>query len=112
MPTVFSRAAVVVLPSYREGLPVSLLEAAACGKPIVATDVPGCRDVVLHRINGLLVPPKNASDLADAVMLLLENEGLRVELGCRGREIVVKNFSTAAVTAHTVALYRELLHSP
>ncbi|MDH4082704.1 MAG: glycosyltransferase family 4 protein [Nitrospira sp.] len=110
MPMVFSRAAVVVLPSYREGLPVSLLEAAACGKPIVASDVPGCREVVRHRVNGLLVQPRNASALADAVTMLLENEGLRVELGRSGREIVVKEFSAAAVISQTLGLYRELLY--
>ena len=111
MPTVLGEAALVVLPSYREGLPVSLLEAAACGKAIIATDVPGCREVVRHRVNGLLVPPRNAVALADAVAMLLENEELRCELGRRGREIVVKEFSAAAVTGQTLALYRELLHS-
>jgi glycosyltransferase involved in cell wall biosynthesis len=110
MPAVLGHAAVVVLPSYREGLPVSLLEAAACGKPIVATDVPGCRDVVRHRVNGLLVPPKNATALAEAIAVLLENPGLRNELGSRGRDIVVKEFSSTLVTRQTLALYDELLH--
>ncbi len=110
MPMVYSRAAIVVLPSYREGLPVSLLEAAACGKPIIATDVPGCREVVRHRINGLLVPPKDANALAEAVTMLLGNEELRDELGRSGRGIVVKEFSTEAVTSQTLALYRELLY--
>jgi glycosyltransferase involved in cell wall biosynthesis len=110
MPAVLGHAAVVVLPSYREGLPVSLLEAAACGKPIVATDVPGCRDVVRHRVNGLLVPPKNATALAEAIAVLLENPGLRNELGRRGRDIVVKEFSSTLVTRQTLALYDELLH--
>lgn len=109
MPTVFNKSAVVVLPSYREGLPVSLLEAAACGRPLVATDVPGCREVVRHRVNGLLVPPRNASALAEAITMLLGDKELMVELGKRGREIAVKEFSRAAVTAHTLALYRELL---
>ena len=111
MPTVLGEAALVVLPSYREGLPVSLLEAAACGKAIIATDVPGCREIVRHRVNGLLVPPRNAVALADAIAMLLENEELRYELGRRGRDIAVKEFSAAAVTGHTLALYRELLHS-
>jgi len=110
MPAVLGHAAVVVLPSYREGLPVSLLEAAACGKPIVATDVPGCRDVVRHRVNGLLVPPKNPTALAEAIAVLLENPGLRNELGRRGRDIVVKEFSSTLVTRQTLALYDELLH--
>ena len=110
MPAVLGNAAVVVLPSYREGLPVSLLEAAACGKPIVATDVPGCREVVRHRINGLLVAPRNANALADAIVTLLENPELRNELGRRGRDIVVKEFSSTMVTQQTLALYDELLH--
>jgi glycosyltransferase involved in cell wall biosynthesis len=109
MLVVYGTATLVVLPSYREGLPKVLLEAAATGKPIVATDVPGCRDVVRHRVNGLLVPPRDASALADSIATLLENEELRVDLGRRGREIVVKEFSAAAVTAQTLALYRELL---
>jgi glycosyltransferase involved in cell wall biosynthesis len=109
MPAVFGNAAVVVLPSYREGLPVSLLEAGACGKPIIATDVPGCREVVRHRVNGLLIPPRNAIALADAIVLLLENPELRHELGRRGREIVVKEFSSTIVVRQTLALYHELL---
>ncbi|OQW30922.1 MAG: glycosyl transferase family 1 [Nitrospira sp. SG-bin1] len=111
MPMVFGNAAIVVLPSYREGLPVSLLEAAACGKPIIATDVPGCREVVRHRINGLLVPPRNAVALADAIVMLLMSPQLRSELGCRGREIVVKEFSSTVVTRQTLALYHEVLCS-
>lgn len=111
MPVVLGSAAVVVLPSYREGLPVSLLEAAACGKPIIATDVPGCREVVRHRINGLLIPPRNAMALADAIVLLLENPELRHETGRRGREIVVKEFSSMIVIRQTLALYHELLQS-
>jgi glycosyltransferase involved in cell wall biosynthesis len=110
MPMVYRRAAIVVLPSYREGLPVSLLEAAACGKAIIATDVPGCREVVRHRVNGLLVPPRDANALAEAVTMLLGNEELRDELGRSGREIAVKEFSTEAVTSQTLALYRELLY--
>lgn len=109
MPAVLGNAAVVVLPSYREGLPVSLLEAGACGKPIIATDVPGCREVVRHRVNGLLIPPRNAIALADAIVLLLENPELRRELGRRGREIVVKEFSSTIVIRQTLALYHELL---
>lgn len=109
MPAVLGYAAVVVLPSYREGLPVSLLEAAACGKPIIATDVPGCREVVRNRVNGLLIPPRNAIALADAIILLLENPELRQEFGRRGRDIVVKEFSSTIVIRQTLALYHELL---
>lgn len=110
MPAVLSSATVVVLPSYREGLPVSLIEAAACGKAIVAADVPGCREVVRHGVNGLLVPPKDAGVLAGAITTLLKNEGLRDKLGLCGRDIAVKEFSAAAVIGQTLALYRELLY--
>jgi glycosyltransferase involved in cell wall biosynthesis len=110
MPAVFGNASVVVLPSYREGLPVSLLEAAACGKPIIATDVPGCREVARHRVNGLLVPRMNALALADAISMLVDNPELRNELGRRGREIVLKEFSCTIITRQTVALFHELLH--
>ncbi|HMS83240.1 MAG TPA: glycosyltransferase family 4 protein [Nitrospira sp.] len=109
MSAVYAEAALVVLPSYREGLPKVLLEAAACGKAIVATDVPGCRDVVRHGVNGMLVPPKDASAIADSITTLLKNEGLREELGRSGRNIAVKEFSAAVVNEQTLALYRELL---
>ena len=109
MPEVLGQATLVVLPSYREGLPVSLLEAAASGKPIVATDVPGCREVVRHRVNGLLVPPRNAGALAEAMELLLRNEELRCELGRCGREMAVKEFSASTVIRQTLDLYREVL---
>jgi len=110
MPIVMGSAAMIVLPSYREGLPVSLVEAAACGKAIVATNVPGCRDIVLHGVNGILVPPKDAKALADAIMTLLNNETLRDEFGRCGRDIAVKEFSAEAVIGQTLALYRELLY--
>jgi glycosyltransferase involved in cell wall biosynthesis len=110
MPAVLSRAVIIALPSYREGLPVSLIEAAACGKAIIATDVPGCRDIVRHGVNGFLVPPKDAGALADAIATLLKNEGLRDKLGRSGRDIAVKEFSAATVIGQTLALYRELLY--
>lgn len=110
MPTVLGSATVVVLPSYREGLPVSLVEAAACGKAIVATDVPGCREVVRHGVNGLLIPSKDAGALADAVTTLLKDEVFRDELGRRGRDIAVNEFSAASVIGQTLALYHELLY--
>lgn len=111
MPTVMGQATIVVLPSYREGLPVSLLEAAASGKPIIATDVPGCREVVRHRVNGLLVPPRNAGALAEAMELLLLDEKLRRELGRCGREIAVKEFAASAVIRQTLDLYGEVFCS-
>jgi len=109
MPSVFSHATIVVLASYREGLPKTLLEAAACGKPLIATDVPGCREIVTHGINGLLVPPRNPAALAAAMDSLLRDSALRVRMGQAGRETVLRSFSVEKVTGQVLALYRELL---
>ena len=109
MPSVFSDATIVVLASYREGLPKALLEAAACGKPLVATDVPGCREIVSHGINGFLVPPRNPDALAAAIDSLLRDSALRAKMGQAGREAVLRSFSVEKVTGQLLALYRELL---
>ena len=108
MPNVLASAQIVVLPSYREGLPKVLLEAAACGKPVVATNVAGCREIVKDGINGLLVPPKDSSSLSDAIVKLLGNAGLRAQMGARGREIVEKEFSVDRISRETLNLYDEL----
>jgi glycosyltransferase involved in cell wall biosynthesis len=109
MPAVFVSATLVVLPSYREGLPKVLLEAAACAKPIVAADVQGCREVVRDGDTGILVPPKNAQALAQAITTLLQDPALCERMGRRGRDLVVKEFSVERITSETVAFYRELL---
>jgi glycosyltransferase involved in cell wall biosynthesis len=88
----------VVLPSYREGLSRSLLEAAAMGKPIVATDVPGCREVVKDQINGLLCKPEDAEDLACKMKEMVSLTGSQLkEMGAAGRRLVVENFSEERV---------------
>jgi len=109
MADILADATVVVLPSYREGLPKVLLEAAACGKPLVATDVPGCRDVVMQGVNGLLVPPRDDRALASAIQSLLSDASLRAKMGVAGRELVVRSFSVAAVATQVVDLYQGLL---
>jgi len=109
MPSLLAQANIVCLPSYREGLPKALLEAASCGRAIVATDVPGCREAVQHNQNGLLAPARNAADLAAALRLLIENPPLRRQFGLRGREMAEQEFSVEKITAETLALYRELL---
>ena len=110
MPSVLHKASVVALPtSYPEGTPKILLEAAACGRPIVATDVPGCREIVRHGENGLLVPPRDATALADALAVLVGDKDLRVRMGARGREIAVAEFSEEIVIGQTLAVYREVL---
>lgn len=99
---------VVCLPSYREGLPKSLLEAMAAGRPIVTTDVPGCREAVLDGENGFLVPPRNAEALAEKLKVLASDAGLRRRFGARGRQLAEENFSIARISAETLALYDRL----
>jgi glycosyltransferase involved in cell wall biosynthesis len=109
MPAVFASASVVCLPSYCEGLPKVLLEAAASGRPIVTTDVPGCREIVRERDNGLLVPPRDAEAVATAIAALLGDKALRARMGSRGRAIVEEEFSVQRVVSETLALYEELV---
>ncbi|HXV68744.1 MAG TPA: glycosyltransferase family 4 protein [Nitrospira sp.] len=111
MASVYGAATVVVLPSYREGLPKVLLEAAACGKAIVAADVPGCRDVVRHRATGILVSPRNSAALAAAIEELLVDHRTREAMGSRGRELVAAQWSVPAIAGQMVNLYHELLNT-
>ena len=108
MPATLAQAHIVCLPSYREGLPKVLLEAAACGKPLIATDAPGCREIVRHGENGLLVPLRNAAGLADAIERLLGDADMRHAMGQKGRRLVELAFSEAKVAQQTLAVYREL----
>lgn len=107
MADVFRRAHVVCLPSYREGLPKVLVEAAASGRAIVATDAPGCREVVRHEWNGLLVPVRDATALAKAIGRLLADPAERARMGARGRERVEDQFSDRQVIRETLAVYAE-----
>lgn len=109
MPQVIASAHVIVLPSYREGLPQVLVEAASCARPIIATDVPGCREVVRDGINGLLVPAQDAHALAHAIARLVRDSNLRTQMGQCGREIAEREFSVGKVVAANLAVYRELL---
>ena len=109
MAKIFQMAHVVCLPSYREGLPKVLIEAAACGKPIVTTDVPGCREVVRDGDNGLLVPVRDSKALASALLRLIENSELRTEMGKRSREIALAEFSSEHIIAQTLDIYKELV---
>jgi glycosyltransferase involved in cell wall biosynthesis len=90
-------------------VPKVLIEAAACGRPIVTTDAPGCREIVRHSENGLLVPVRNSQALAEALRTLIEDPALRMRMGSRGREIVVQEFSLAQVVGETLRVYRDLL---
>lgn len=109
MPALWGRSHMAVLPSYREGLPKALLEAASCGRPMVAADVPGCREIVRHGETGLLVPVRDAKDLADAIAALARDAELRRRLGARARAVAEAEFAEEIVVRETLALYRELL---
>jgi glycosyltransferase involved in cell wall biosynthesis len=111
MPQVLAEASVICLPSYREGLPKVLLEAAACARPIVATDVPGCREIVVHGETGLLVPARDSSALAAAIKALLDDSVRRGIMGARGRRMVEGSFSVEHVVEQTIRMYHEILDS-
>ncbi len=109
MAALFASVDVDVLPSYREGLPKSLIEAAACGLPLVTCDVPGCREVVTDGVEGLLVPPRDAGALATAIARLLEDPDLRERMGQAARAKALADFDERLVIERTLAVYRELL---
>ena len=109
MPELYSLMDVVALPSYREGFPRSLMEAAAMRKPVVASDVSGCRQAVVEGENGFLVPVKNSGELASKIKLLLDDPELRARLGARGREIAEERFDVEKVIERLRGFYEELL---
>lgn len=112
MASLLSKVDVVVLPSYREGTPRILLEAAASGLPLVSTDVPGCREIVASNVNGLLVPAKDSKALAEAIKYLVDNPEERVRMGLAGRKKVLEEFDERIVIQSTLGVYRELLPIP
>jgi glycosyltransferase involved in cell wall biosynthesis len=105
----YAAANIVCLPSYREGLPKSLVEAAACGRAVVTTDVPGCRDAITPDVTGVLVPVKDSVRLADALQSLIENPGLRQEMGLKGRRLAEEAFAIEKIVAQHIEIYRDLL---
>jgi len=109
MREVYAAASLVCLPSYREGLPKALLEAAACARPLVAADVPGCRDICRAEVSGVLVPARVVPALAAAINGLLSDPARRARLADGARRLVEREFSSARVHADTLALYARLL---
>jgi glycosyltransferase involved in cell wall biosynthesis len=97
---------VAVLPSYREGLPKALLEAASCELPLITTNVAGCKEICLHNHNGLLVEPRDSISLSKAIKKILTNEKLAKKFGRNGRKLVEKNFSTKIVEKGFLKVYR------
>jgi glycosyltransferase involved in cell wall biosynthesis len=107
----YAQSHIVALPSYREGLPKSLIEAAACGRPVVTTDVPGCRDAVEPGVSGLLVPARDARALAEAVLRLAGDSSLRERMGAAGRALAERDFGLAGIVRAHLDLYAELTAS-
>ncbi len=109
MPNALLDAHIVCLPTYyREGVPRILMEAASCGRPLVTTDMPGCRDIVKDGINGLIVPPHDVDALAEALRQLIENPGMRVRMGSSGRKLAQEHFALPKVLDEFWALYMRL----
>jgi len=110
MPDVIGQSNIICLPSfYGEGVPRALVEAAACGRAIVTTDMPGCRDVVRQGDNGILVPIHNPRMVADAVKKLIENPPLRAHMALRGRDLILDEFSQDTVVSQMMGVYSHLL---
>jgi glycosyltransferase involved in cell wall biosynthesis len=109
MPGLLGSADIMVLPSYREGLPKTLIEAAACALPLVTTDVPGCREVVTHERDGLLVPVRDGTALAAAIARLQDDAALASRLGQAARAKALAQFDERIVIERTMAVYAELL---
>jgi glycosyltransferase involved in cell wall biosynthesis len=112
IPDFWAQAHVAVLPSRREGIPMALLEAAACGRALIASDVPGCRELVLHDQNGLLFPVDDVTALANAMARLAADPQLRARYATAARKRVVNEFAVSIIGRQTIALYQRLLSSP
>ncbi len=110
MPALIKQSSMVVLPTYYpEGVPKILIEGAACGRPLITTDQAGCREIVKHEVNGLLVPSRNVRALMQAITRLLDNPEMAKQYGEAGRELVAKEFSLEKVIAETMEIYAHLV---
>jgi glycosyltransferase involved in cell wall biosynthesis len=109
MRPVYAQAHVIVLPSSGEGLPTALIEAAACARPVVTTDVPGCREVVEDGQTGFLVPPGNPAALANVLEKLILDPGLRIRMGSAGRQRVLNRFTNHKINSAILNTYHQLL---
>ena len=105
----FAQANIVVLPSYREGLPRVLVEAAACARAVVTTDVPGCRDAITVNETGLLVPVRDSKSLADALQRLIEDADLRGQMGQAGRQLAEDAFAIEKIVEQHMTVYQGLM---
>jgi glycosyltransferase involved in cell wall biosynthesis len=105
MPQKYAECSIVCLPSYREGMPKALLEAAAAGRAVVTTDAPGCRHAIIPGVTGLLVPVGNAMALANSLEILMRDDELRLQMGIEGRKLAKSKFDVSSVADVTMNLY-------
>ena len=108
IPSLYSRSHIICLPSYREGLPKTLLEAAAASRAVVTTDVPGCRDAIIPNITGLLVPVRDSEALANAIQDLIKHPEKRKIMGKAGRELAKKEFAIENIVDAHLKIYKDL----
>ena len=109
IPKLYSKSHIVCLPSYREGLPKSLIEAAAAGRAVITTDVPGCRDSIEPNISGLLVPVRDEKALASAIHELIKNPEKRRKMGKAGRALAEKEYRIEKVVDAHLEIYEDLI---
>lgn len=109
IPELLAGSHIACLPSHHEGFPLSLVEALSCGRPVVTTDIPGCRDVVSHQETGLLVPMRGVDSLARAILQLVDNPELRRRFGRFGRQAVLERMSCRIVNEATWSVYQSSL---
>ena len=107
--TLYAKSHIICLPSYREGFPKSLIEAAAASRAVVTTDVPGCRDAIIPNKTGLLVPVKDPQKLADALQWLIENPKERIAMGKAGRKFAEKEFPIEKIILNHLDIYQDLI---
>ena len=105
---VYKSIDIVVLPSWREGLSKSLLEASAMGLPIITTDVPGCKNIITNEYSGLLIPVKDQLSLKKAIKKFLEDEKLAINYGQKARKVVIKKFTTNIINNQILKLYENV----
>jgi len=108
---ILAKSNIVCLPTfYGEGIPKILIEAASCGRAIIATDVPGCNDIVTHYHNGLLIPPHNVDALVESLKILINDDHLRMTMGKRSRELAENYFSIDLIVKQHMDIYRSFLN--
>ena len=111
IPSLYEKSHIICLPSYREGFPKSLIEAAAAKSPVVTTDVPGCRDAIIPNKTGLLVPVRDFKKLADALQRLIESPQIRIAMGDAGRKLAEEEFPIEKIVKDHLNIYQDLLNN-